>query len=199
MKLISSLLLISAVFFSAGCQTQNPADATSGRGSAISQVNDTLAPGDTLRIVFTGAPELSMTQRIRSDGKISLPKIGEIEAAGMKPSSLQARLVKLYTESLQNPEIVVIVESNAFPVIVLGAVNGGGEVNLERPTLLQAIGKAGGITRGLGGASKIRILHEGEDGTTARVVNLQAVLEGRSNEVIYVERGDIVIVPEKWL
>ncbi|MEA3213069.1 MAG: polysaccharide biosynthesis/export protein [Chthoniobacter sp.] len=195
MKSLYLISLLAVILLCCGgCQNTNP---TSPRtGSIPTRIDDTLAPGDVLKIAFSGAPELSQTQKIRPDGNISLPKIGEIQAAGKKPSAIRSQLISLYKASLQNSEITVIVESSSFHVIVLGAVNRPGEVNLDRPTLLQAIGKAGGVVRGLGDASRIRIIHEGDK---AREVNLEAVLNGKSDTVIYLQRGDTVVVPEKWL
>ena len=198
MKQFSSILFVAVLLCGAGgCQETG----TKGKQTEAipTRIDDVLTSGDVLRIAFSGAPELSQTQRIRGDGKISLPKVGDVQAAGETPSSLQTQLVALYKSSLQNSEVTVILETSSFPVIILGAVNHPGEVNLTKPSLLQAIGKAGGVTRGLGDASRIRIIHEGEDRNTARVVNLQAILSGRSQTIIYLQRGDTVIVPEKWL
>lgn len=197
MKSFLFLGLTAAVLLCAGCQGSRP--APSPTGPIAMHMEDTLSPGDVLRISFSGAPDLNQSQKIRPDGHITLPKIGEVKAAGARPLGLQARLTALYKGSLQNPEVTVVVDSSSFPVIVLGAVNSPGPVNLDRPSLLQAIGKAGGVVRGLGDAARIRIIHEGDTESTARVVNLDAVLRGRSSAVIYLQRGDTVIVPEKWL
>lgn len=196
MKFFYLLLIAATMLWSAGCQ--NP-PVHPEPGSIATRMDDLLSPGDVLRITFSGAPDLNQTQKIRPDGNISLPKVGEVKAAGKRPLSLQNQLNALYQPSLQNAEVTVVVDSSSFPVIVLGAVNGPGQVNLDRPSLLQAIGKAGGIVRGLGDASRIRIIHEGETASTARVVNLDAELKGRSSEVIHLQRGDTVVVPEKWL
>jgi polysaccharide biosynthesis/export protein len=197
MRPLTLILFTAAMLCSLGCQSNKAGRDVSA--AIPTKIDDTLSPGDVLRLIFSGAPELSQVQKIRSDGFITLPKVGEIHVAGKKPSSVQSQLTALYKTSLQNSEITVIVESSTFPVIVLGAVNRPGEVNLDRPSLLQAIGKAQGIVRGLGDASRIRIIHEGQNESSARVVNLDAVLKGKSDEVIYLQRGDTVVVPEKWL
>jgi polysaccharide export outer membrane protein len=196
MNLLQSSLLLALALSCGGCQTTRTADA----GSAIpSRIDGTLSPGDVLRVTFSGAPELTQSQRIRADGKITLPKVGEVQAAGREPLAIQKQLTDLYAPSLQNAEITVLVENSTFPVIVLGAVNRPGEVNLDRPSLLHAIGRAGGIVRGLADWSRVRIIHEGESGSKVRVVNMEAVVRGKSNKVINLQRGDTVIVPEKWL
>lgn len=196
MKRLLFLFLATALLWTAGCR--NP-PVTAAPGPIATRMDDLLSPGDVLRITFSGAPDLNQSQKIRPDGNISLPKVGEVKAAGKRPLALQNQLNALYKPSLQNAEVTVVVDSSSFPVIVLGAVNGPGQVNLDRPSLLQAIGKAGGIVRGLGDASRIRIIHEGETAASARVVNLDAELKGRSSAVIHLQRGDTVVVPEKWL
>lgn len=199
MKHFRLVLLAAALLCGAGAGCQDTGTMGKQADAIPTRIDDILSSGDVLKIAFSGAPELNQTQRIRGDGKISLPKVGDVQAAGKSPSSLQIQLMALYKPSLQNSEVTVILETSSFPVIILGAVNRPGEVSLTRPTLLQAIGKAGGVTRGLGDASHIRIIHEGETRNTARVVNLQAILSGRSQAIIYLQRGDTVIVPEKWL
>lgn len=165
----------------------------------VSTIGSTLSPGDTLKISFSGAPELNQLQKIRPDGKISLPKVGEIQAAGRKPSAIQAQLAGLYKTTLQNSEVTLVVENSNFPVTVLGAVNKPGEINLDRPSLLQAIGRAGGVARGLGDGTRVRVIHETSSGTKVRVVNLEAIMSGKSQDVIVLQHGDTIFVPEKWL
>src|SRR5947209_2842743 len=61
------------VLLCTGCQTQKPTGLPRG---AASQAPGVLGSGDTIRISFTGAPELNQTQRIGTDGKLSLPLVG---------------------------------------------------------------------------------------------------------------------------
>lgn len=198
MKHLSISFLVAITLANFGCQAPKSMTADAD-GASVPVIGETLATGDTLKIGFSGAAELNQTLKIRPDGKISLPKVGEVKAAGKKAIDFQSQLSALYRPILQNAEISVIVENSSFPVTVLGAVNQPGEVNLDRPSLLQAIGKALGVTRGLGDATRVRIIHEGENGTKVRVVNLDAILKGKSKDVIYLQRGDTVYVPEKFL
>src|SRR5688500_12142257 len=77
----------------AGCQ----APRTAGFPSNISAPSTgTLEPGDVVRISFTGARQHDLVQKIRPDGRISLPLVGEVRAAGRNVAALQSDLGRLY-------------------------------------------------------------------------------------------------------
>src|SRR5689334_20479618 len=112
----------------------------------VGQTPGYLTMGDVVKVSFTGTPELNQTQRIGSDGKVSLPLIGEVYATGKSVGQLQAELARLYKPQLQNSEVIVTLESRAVPVVVSGAVQKPGKITFERPaTLLEAIMEAGGF------------------------------------------------------
>ena len=66
------------------------------------------SPGDDIEVRFVSFPELSMRQRVRPDGKIALPYLGDIAVADSTPDAVRRRLQHLYEEELSNPEIVVL-------------------------------------------------------------------------------------------
>jgi polysaccharide biosynthesis/export protein len=104
-----------------------------------------LREGDVVRITFPGAPTLNATQLIRRDGKITLPLLGEITAAGKTTQGLEAELIELYSPQIITKEVTVAVESSAFEVYVTGAVLRPGKVISSRPlTALEALMEAGG-------------------------------------------------------
>src|SRR4051794_34421396 len=88
---LSKIVLIAAALFSTmvitGCQTSQTAnfpDSTFARSQPV-----TLREGDVLKITFPGAPNLNTTQQVRRDGKVTLPLLGEQNAAGKVPSEFQ--------------------------------------------------------------------------------------------------------------
>src|ERR1039457_6769143 len=85
-----------AGLFGAGCQSAPtlPPDAM------IPSRPVTLSPGDSVKLTFSGAPELSQSQKIRADGKLNLPQIGEVNAAGKSLLQFQSELVRLYQPKL---------------------------------------------------------------------------------------------------
>src|SRR5271166_5851627 len=131
-----------ALLFCFGCQgtAKHPVPL-------VSQTPNYLNPGDVVKISFPAAPELNQSQKIGTDGTLSLPLIGEVHAAGKSPGELQSELANLYKPQLQDNEVLVTLETRALPVVVSGAVQKPGKIVFERPaTVLEAIMEAGGFT-----------------------------------------------------
>jgi len=186
----------------AGCQTQGPQFSEFGE-----RTNHTIVPpeiialreGDVLKISFPGSPTLDTTQQIRRDGKITLPLVGEVQAAGMTTEALHENLVKLYAPQLSSKEVTVTVASSTFSVFVTGSVIRPGEITTDRPlTALEAIMKAGGVdyTRANLKAVTVTRLEGGQFKTYT--LNLKLVLEGKKSEPFYLKPSDIVKVPERF-
>ena len=150
----------------------------------IGQTPGALAVGDLVKLSFPGTPELNQSQKIRADGKISLPLIGEIEASGKKLGEFQEELSRLYKPQLKNPEVVVTLESSAIPVYVSGAVNKPGKIVLERPmTVLEGIMEAGGISN-LGGLGKVVVIRNADGKTLYANFRLEPGLERRDDQCV---------------
>jgi len=110
------------------------------------QVDGNIGPGDVLSVTFSGAPEKNLTQKVRADGKVSLPMIGDVKAAGRAVSSFQGSLASLYAKHLQEPKVVVTIVSAAAAVYVSGEVLNPAKIPLDRPlTALAAIMESGGF------------------------------------------------------
>src|SRR5438874_13636144 len=136
-----SILIFLA--FAVGCQTEVNSTTLSGQAEVPRHV--ILASGDVVKLTFSSAPELNQSQKVRADGKLSLPLIGEIDAAGKTVGQLQGTLVEIYKPQLKTPEVTVSLETSLTTVTVSGAVNKPGKVAFERSTtVLQAIMEAGG-------------------------------------------------------
>ena len=143
MRRALAAVAVIATLFSAGCGSAPtlPPDAM------IPSRPVTLSPGDSVKLTFPGAPELSQSQKIRADGKLSLPQIGEVNAAGKSLPQFQSELVRLYRSQLRNTDILVTLESGVMQVYVSGAVHKPGKLSFDRPTtILQVIAEAGGAT-----------------------------------------------------
>jgi polysaccharide biosynthesis/export protein len=186
-------LVAFVLLFCTGCQQ------TSTNRPLVAQTPNFLNPGDVVRITFPGAAELNQTQKIGTDGALSLPLIGTVQAAGKSPGQLQNELAGLYKSQLQDNEVLVAVESRAVPVVVSGAVQHPGKIVFERPaTVLEAIMEAGGFTpeANLKRVSVIRIV-KGEHQT--EFFDLRPVLRGLPTRAAYVSGGDVIYVPERLL
>lgn len=189
-KLVAFVLLL----FCIGCAGPKVANRP-----LVRETPNVLNPGDVIKITFPGAPELNQTQKVGTDGTLSLPLIGDVRASGKSPGTLQSELAALYKPQLQDNEVLVTVESRALPVVVSGAVQHPGKIIFERPaTVLEAIMEAGGFTpeADLKKVSVIRIVkgeHESE------FFDLRPVLRGLPTRAAYVSGGDVIYVPEKLL
>lgn len=197
----------AAVFFCiaiVGCSTNKhqPQYATTGAGSSGSTNSIILREGDVLNIKFPGAPQLSTSQTIRRDGKITLSGVGEVTAAGLTPTELQDQLLKLYAKDLLDKTVEVAVQSSSFPVFVTGAVARPGKILSDRPiTALEAILEAGGFAEATANRKDVTVSRNVNGHMEHFKLNLKDVLNGSSSQVFYLQPADIVYVPTRfsWL
>jgi polysaccharide export outer membrane protein len=183
-----------ALFLCAGCQ-----GTPKHHAQLVGKTPNYLSAGDVVKITFPAAPELNQTQKVGTDGTLSLPLVGDVHAAGKSPTELQNELANLYKPQLQDNEVLVTLEARALPVVVSGAVQKPGKIVFERPaTVLEAIMEAGGFTpeADLKKVSLIRIVR-GEHETEQ--FDLRPVLHGKPTPAVYVSGGDVIYVPEKLL
>lgn len=114
--------------------------------SRTRQADGNIGPGDVLGVTYAGAPELNSTQKVRADGKVSLPMLGDVRAGGRSLSSFQNSLASLYAKKLQEPDVVVTLVTAAAAVYVSGEVRQPGKIPLDRPlTALEAVMESGGF------------------------------------------------------
>lgn len=159
------------------------------------QVN--LAPGDVVKFSFIAAPELTGTQKIRADGKLTMPLIGEVDAAGKQLLELQEELEDLYTSQLKNSEVVVTLESGATQIYLSGMVKTPGPLTLERPkTVFEAIMEKGGFVD-FSDTAHVRVIHLKKGKHSSDVIDLRPALKGRETRAYYVSPGDVIYVPTK--
>lgn len=155
-----------------------------------------IGPEDVLNIHVWREEALTRTVPVRMDGKISLPLIDEITAAGLTPLQLQEVLTKKFKEFLDNPIVSVLVtEANSAKVFISGQVRNQGIFHLRsETTLAQIIAWAGGFT-GWADQKKILIIRK-IDGKEKRItVNYKKILSGDSDSNIIIKPGDTIIIP----
>jgi polysaccharide export outer membrane protein len=106
-----------------------------------------IGPADVLEIAVWNNTLISRTVPVRPDGKISIPVLNDVQAAGLTPMQLQAVLAKALAGYIQTPEVSVIVrEVHSFKVSVIGQVRTPGRYELTGPvTVLDALAMAGGL------------------------------------------------------
>jgi polysaccharide biosynthesis/export protein len=158
-----------------------------------------LSPGDTIKISFTTAPELNQSERIEPSGRVTLPLVGDVSAAGKTTGQLQAELTQLYKTQLQNSDVIVTLEAVAIPVVVSGEVQRPGKIIFERPaTVLEAIMEAGGFTP-YGDPKRISVIRQVNGVQHTQIVDLSPLLHGVPTRVMYVNRGDVIYVRPRFI
>jgi len=188
---VLSVLGASLALLATGCQNYKGEILPE---TATGQHPGVLTAGDVIRISFTTAPELNQSEKIESDGRISLPLIGQVYASGKSTRQLQEELTNLYKSQLQNSEVTVTLESVTIPVVVSGEVQKPGKVVFERPaTVLEAIMEAGGFTA-YGDPKSVSVIRQVNGIQHTQIVDLSKVLRGVPSRVMYVSAGDVIYV-----
>jgi polysaccharide export outer membrane protein len=172
-------------------------------GVAAGQTPPTLPPGyvigvdDHLAISFWRDKELSADVVVRPDGRISLPLLNDVQAAGLTPDQLRGALLQAAELLLDDPNATVVVkEIHSRRAFITGSVEKPGMYPLNVPmTVVQLIATAGGLREFVGGRNIVILRREG--GRDVRFpFDYRAVVSGRRLEQnIELRPGDTVIVP----
>lgn len=176
---------------------ESPAPAAS---AASAHVDETYLIGadDVLAINVWKEPDVSRSLPVRSDGKISLPLIGELQASGQTPHQLEQEIAKRLQSYISEPEVTVIVQdSKSQRINILGMVAKPGAYLLTgSTTVLDAIAMAGGF-KDFAKQKSIYVLRQAPDGTQQRLpFNYKDVIKGKSPEQnVRLAPRDTVVVP----
>jgi polysaccharide export outer membrane protein len=187
-------LIAIAVLACTGCQTKwPPLPYPPGPHTAVR-----LSPGDTIKIAFAENADLDQTQKIRRDGKISLPLIGEVQAAGKRVMDFQNQLINSYDQHLDNPDVLVTLENSPATVIVSGVGGNQGKVEFDRPTTVyQAVMQSGGLSD-YGSLSNIHLTRIINGVQRTESLNLKPSIRGKPVQPEYVQDGDVIYIGRSW-
>ena len=156
-----------------------------------------IGPEDVLDItVWKNCPDLCRTVPVRPDGKMSLPLVNDVQAAGLTPMDLRQHLTEQLAEYLPSPEVSVIVrEVHNFKVAVVGSVKMPGDYEIKsQATVLELLARAQGLTE-FANRDKIVVLRQEGTKTNRIKFNYRKVAEGNDEDNIFVRAGDIIVVP----
>jgi polysaccharide export outer membrane protein len=213
-RLLIAAAAIAGLASSASAQTSTapaslPAPAPAARPSPATRpatsagANTPVSPeyrigrGDKLRVDVYKEADLSNALQVRPDGRITLPLIGDLAAAGQTPMQLQQHVTELLKAYVANPVVTVMVTDVADRVVyVLGEVAQPGAVPLKGSmTVLQALAVAGGF-KDFANQRNIRILRRNGNADKVETIyfNYKDALKDESSNVYLVE-GDTVVVP----
>ncbi len=154
-----------------------------------------IGPEDVLHIHVWGEEALTINAvPVRMDGKISLPLVDDVQAAGLTPLQLKVALTEKLKGFVDNPTVsVTVLEANSFKVYVTGEVKQPGVMRIRSPvTLVKLITMAGGFTE-WANRKKILIITR-ENGKEKRITaNYNKIIDGKEPDIV-IKQGDIIVV-----
>jgi polysaccharide biosynthesis/export protein len=176
---------------------QGQAPASAPASEAVRPPDYVIGAEDVLGIVFWREPDMSGDVTVRPDGRITIPVIGELQAAGRQPDQLQKEITAAAAKYISGVNVVVIVRTiNSRKVFVTGRVTTPGTYPLMGTlTAIQAIALAGGLTE-FADPKGITILRTDNGQARTLKFNYQDVSRGKSLEQnIQLRPGDTIVVP----
>jgi polysaccharide export outer membrane protein len=198
---------VVAVFFAVAAlhgveplRAQAPAVAASSAASAPAVVVPSdylIGPEDVLGVVFWREQEMSGDVTVRPDGVITLPLIGDIAAAGLRPEALTEEIETAAARFLTEPNASVVVrEINSRKVFITGEITKPGEYQLAGPrTVMQLIALAGGLTP-YADSNNIVVMRIENGAQRALKFRYKDVVRGRGlTQNVLLLPGDTVVVP----
>jgi polysaccharide biosynthesis/export protein len=156
-----------------------------------------IGPQDVINVNVWKEPDVSRVVPVRPDGKISLPLLNDILAAGLTPMQLANEITEGLKKYMNGPQVTVIVmEINSRRVYALGQVARPGTYPLlPNMTVLQLLSSCGGFSE-FANSKKIYILRTARDKQLKIPFNYKDVVSGRKpGDNIVLQPGDTVVVP----
>jgi polysaccharide export outer membrane protein len=199
-------LLASLCVLTLGSATSPQSGAPSGSPAPVPPVRPVtdrvatspdyrLVAGDKLRVEVYKDAQLSQSLQVRPDGKITLPLLGDVAAAGETPTALREKITVGYKEYMTNPVVtVIVVEAQPQTVSVMGEVNNPGVQPLKYPmTVIDALAIAGGF-KDFANTKNIMIKRTTAAGVQTIKFDYKKAINSDSKPM-YLQPGDVIIVP----
>ena len=203
-SVVSAVFLATATVAAAGEARPQRASTPAGADAIKATVPGVIPPADyvigaddVLTIVFWREKDLSSDVVVRPDGKISLPLINDIQAAGLTPEQLRGGVTEAAAKFVEEPTVTVVVKTiNSRKVFITGQVNRPGPYPLSSPmTVLQLIATAGGIQE-YAKSEDIVIMRTENGVPTMHRFNYKDVMRRKNlKQNIELKPNDTIIVP----
>lgn len=191
--------LLSALFLLAGCAGSMAPPVPAAPTDTVY----TIGPGDGLMIYVRDNPDISMSIPVRPDGKISIPLVQDMDAAGKTPAQLADDLETALSKYIRSPLVTVIV--NSFKGVYSDKIRVVGQATTPQSipysdgmTLLDVMIQVGGLTP-LAAGNRAKLVRKVNDEKKTYGIDLQALLSGDIDENVPVRPGDIIIIPRSLL
>ncbi len=178
-------------------QSANGEPKTGSPSGSVAPNDYRIGPQDVIRIDVWKEPEITRTIPVRPDGKISLPLLNDVQAAGLTAMELAGNIREALTKYLTGPQVTVTVtEINSRRVFVTGEVAHVGALSLlPNMTVLQALSSTGGFTA-FARRNKIYVLRSQGGKQIKLFFNYKEVIKGNHSEQdILLQPGDVIVVP----
>jgi polysaccharide export outer membrane protein len=178
---------------------------------AMAQASYRVSPGDVLQMEVLEDPTLNRPVLVLPDGSINLPQVGAIRAGGQTVAQIQAAVTAALAPSFAKPPTVYLAVGQLAPapperaprtitVYTFGEVAGPGRIDVApRTTLLQALAQSGGFTS-FAATKRVQVRRVDSAGVEKIYqFNYAALSAGANAPVVYLQEGDVVMVPQRKL
>jgi polysaccharide export outer membrane protein len=197
-KSVVALLLLSSIALAQDASAASPtSDKTAGAASNNSAGPEyVIGPQDVLHVAVWKETDLTATLPVRPDGKISLPLLNDVQAAGLTPKGLADSVTEKLKKYIADPRVTVVVtEINSKRIYLLGEVlHAGATPMLPNMTVLQALSSAG--LNQFANTKGIYVLRTENGKQTKMPVNYKKIVKGEQIEQNYLLRpGATIVVP----
>jgi polysaccharide biosynthesis/export protein len=195
-----AVVLLAAAGLPAFAQGSRPSSSTAAANTAAAAAvpaDYVIGAEDVLGVLFWREADMSGDVAVRPDGMITLPLVGEVKAAGLRPDALRDTIQQAAGKYLTDPNVTIVVRQlNSRKVFITGQVATPGAFPLTGPrTVMQLIAVAGGLNEYADGEN-ITIMREEAGKTRSFKFNYKDVSKGKKLEQnIQLRPGDTVVVP----
>lgn len=175
-------------------------EATNAGGAVAESPSYIIGPRDSLQIFVWRNPELTTSVIVRPDGKVTVPLIEDLQAAGKTPTELAREIEKQLEQFVQSPVVSVIMSGFVGPfdqqIRVIGeATNPQAIPFSEKMTALDVMIAVGGLTEFAAGNRAV-LVRQGQGSFRVRLDDL--IKDGDVSANVPVMPGDVLIVPQSW-
>lgn len=178
-------------------KTNSSARASATENATPKETEYRIGPQDVIRVDVWKEPDVSRSIPVRPDGKISMPLLNDVQAAGLTSMELAASIRDGLSKFMTNPQVTVTVsEVNSRRIYVTGEVGRqGAQTLLPNMTVLQAISGAGGLSQ-FAREKKIYIVRTVDGKQVSYPFDYKGALSGKHPETnILLQGGDMIVVP----
>lgn len=200
-RIVLALMLLAGMAFASGSKDKkdkkDPAAVKAEEKALAASPDYQIGPEDMITVSVWKEPELSAQVAVRPDGKVSLPLLGDVQAAGMTPLALSADVTEKLKKFVEGPNVTVVVNQiNSRKYFVMGEAAHPGVFPLfSNITILQAISVAGGFNQ-YANVKGIYLMRMVNGQTVKYPFNYKEVIKGNAQQQnLALRPGDTIVIP----